>query len=57
MFLNNGLEVLGLKDPENGWFDVKDVPGKMVTISRDIVHRVKPVPTMRHSIIVIRDEL
>lgn len=56
VFLDSELDVLNLESPD-GWVTVTDEPGKAVTITRDVVHSVSPVPVMRHSIIVIRDQL
>lgn len=56
MFLNEGMQVLSVKDKDQ-WIGLQDVPGQMVTFGRDTVHKVSPVDTIRHSIIILREKL
>ena len=56
MFLNEGLQALSCK-MEEGWVDLTDFPGKMVTFEINMIHKVAPQNCIRHSIIILRNNL
>lgn len=56
MFLNEGFEVLKIKDKDQ-WVGMKDIPGQVITFDRETIHKVVPVEAMRHSIIILRENL
>jgi hypothetical protein len=56
IFLEEGLQVLSCKLDE-GWVPLTDTPGKMVTFRGTTVHKVDPVPRIRHSLIILQERV
>ena len=57
IFLEDDLQVLSCKITE-GWVPLKDQPGKMVTFEGNAtVHKVDPVPRLRHSLLLLKEQL
>ena len=57
IFLEDDLQVLSCRITE-GWVPLKDQPGKMVTFEGNaIVHKVAPVPRLRHSLLLLKEHL
>lgn len=56
VFLEDDMQVLSCEVKE-GWVPLKDQPGKMVTFKGNMVHKVSPVPRMRHSVLFLKERL
>jgi hypothetical protein len=56
LFLEEDVQVLEV-DMNGEFLPIYDEPGTMLTFSIDTIHKVDPVKEVRHSIIILRDQL